>query len=138
MRVPEGVRASFVVFDRAAGRVVVERRPRQVFRSASLVKILMALDYMRERRVSAEDRALMRGLLRSSAGGGADHGVDGAGAPGGVTWVTGWGTVASVEGHRKRWGTRVNGKPGQRSGLFIRFWANSPSLTYVAFFSQGM
>ncbi|MGP4029168.1 hypothetical protein [Actinomadura sp. 3N407] len=71
VRVPEGVRASFVVFDRAAGRVVVERRPRQTFRSASLVKILMALDHMREHRVSADDRALMTGMLRSSDDGAA-------------------------------------------------------------------
>ncbi|MFG2091247.1 hypothetical protein [Spirillospora sp. NPDC048823] len=54
------------MFDLVAGRVVVERRPRQTFRSASLVKILVALDYMREHRVSADDRALMRDMLRSS------------------------------------------------------------------------
>ncbi|WP_243722866.1 hypothetical protein [Actinomadura sp. 7K507] len=71
VRVPEGVRASYVVFDRAAGRVVVERRPRQTYRSASLVKILMALDYMQEHRVSADDRALMGRMLRSSDDGAA-------------------------------------------------------------------
>ncbi|HEY8478334.1 MAG TPA: hypothetical protein VIL71_00760 [Spirillospora sp.] len=66
VRVPRGVRASYVVFDRAAGRVVVQRRPRQVFRSASLVKILIALDHLREHRVTDRDRALMRVMLRSS------------------------------------------------------------------------
>ena len=66
VRVPRGVRASYVVFDRAAGRVVVERRPRQTFRSASLVKILIALDHMAENRVSAADRELLRVMLRSS------------------------------------------------------------------------
>ncbi|XRQ16177.1 hypothetical protein ACN3XK_36500 [Actinomadura welshii] len=68
---PAGVRASYVVFDRVAGRVVVERKARQTFRSASLVKILMALDYMQENRVSADDRALMRVMLRSSDDGAA-------------------------------------------------------------------
>lgn len=66
VRVPRGVRASYVVFDRAAGRVVAERRPRQTFRSASLVKILIALDHMAENRVSAADRELLRVMLRSS------------------------------------------------------------------------
>lgn len=64
VRVPDGVRASYVVFDQE--RVVLERRARQVFRSASVVKILLALDYMREHEVSAADRALLRGMLRAS------------------------------------------------------------------------
>ncbi|MFI0373463.1 hypothetical protein ACH35V_36870 [Actinomadura sp. 1N219] len=66
MRVPDGVRTSYVVFDRVAGRVVAERRPRQVFRSASVVKILVALDYMQGREVSAADRKLLGVMLRSS------------------------------------------------------------------------
>ncbi|TDD70874.1 hypothetical protein E1298_36250, partial [Actinomadura rubrisoli] len=48
------------------GRVLVEHRPRQVFRSASVVKILLALDYLREHRVSVADRALLGVMLRSS------------------------------------------------------------------------
>ncbi|MFI0483558.1 hypothetical protein [Actinomadura sp. 9N215] len=71
VRVPDGVRASYVVFDRAAGRVVVERRPRQVFRSASVVKILLALDYLQGREVSAADRKLLGVMLRSSDDGAA-------------------------------------------------------------------
>lgn len=71
VRVPDGVRASYVVFDRAAGRVVAERDARRVFRSASVVKILLALDYMREHRVSAGDRALLGAMLRSSDDGAA-------------------------------------------------------------------
>ncbi|TDC44534.1 hypothetical protein E1281_33595 [Actinomadura sp. KC345] len=50
---------------------MVERRAKQTFRSASLVKILMALDYMQENRVTAEDRALMGRMLRSSDDGAA-------------------------------------------------------------------
>ncbi|WUI03891.1 hypothetical protein OHR68_19510 [Spirillospora sp. NBC_00431] len=71
VRVPAGVRASYVVFDRAAGRVVVERRARQVFRSASVVKILLALDYMQGHEVSAADRKLLGVMLRSSDDGAA-------------------------------------------------------------------
>ncbi|GAA0591390.1 hypothetical protein GCM10009546_62280 [Actinomadura livida] len=71
VRVPAGVRASYVVFDRGAGRVVVERGPRQTFRSASLVKILIALDHLRERRVSVRDRELLGIMLRSSDDGAA-------------------------------------------------------------------
>lgn len=66
VRVPDGVRASYMVFDRAAGRVVLERQPRRTFRSASVVKILLVLDYLREHEVSADDRALLGAMLRSS------------------------------------------------------------------------
>ena len=66
VRVPRGVRASYMVVDRVSGRVVVEREPRRVFRSASVVKILLALDYMERHEVSAGDRALLTTMLRSS------------------------------------------------------------------------
>jgi hypothetical protein len=66
VRVPAGVRASYMVFDRKAGRVVLERRASQTYRSASVVKILIALDYMDRHRVSAADRALLVPMLRSS------------------------------------------------------------------------
>ena len=66
VRVPEGVRASYVVFDRGAGRVVLERGARRTFRSASVVKILIALDFLERHRASAADRALLVPMLRSS------------------------------------------------------------------------
>ncbi|MEU5991220.1 hypothetical protein ABZ806_19815 [Spirillospora sp. NPDC047418] len=66
VRVPEGVRASYAVFDRKAGRVVLEREPRRTFRSASVVKILIALDFLERHRASAADRALLVPMLRSS------------------------------------------------------------------------
>lgn len=69
VRVPRGVRASYVVFDH--GRVVAERGARQVFRSASVVKILIALDYLERHEASAADRALLRVMLRSSDDGAA-------------------------------------------------------------------
>ncbi|TYB40118.1 hypothetical protein [Actinomadura chibensis] len=58
------MRVSYVVFER--GRVVAERRSRQTFRSASVVKILIALDFLERNRVSAADRALLQVMLRSS------------------------------------------------------------------------
>ena len=66
VRVPAGVRASYVVFDRRAGRVVLERGAKRTFRSASVVKILIALDYLQRHRASAGDRALLGSMLRSS------------------------------------------------------------------------
>jgi hypothetical protein len=66
VRVPAGVRASYEVFDRAAGRVVAARATRRTFRSASVVKILIALDYMDRHAVSAADRRLLVPMLRSS------------------------------------------------------------------------
>lgn len=66
VRVPAGVRASYVVFDRGAGRVVLERGAKRTFRSASVVKILIALDYLERHRASAADRALLGSMLRSS------------------------------------------------------------------------
>ena len=56
VEVPAGVRASWAVFDLAAGRAVAERRPAEVFRSASVVKVLMALDFLRGRVLEARDR----------------------------------------------------------------------------------
>lgn len=67
VRVPAGTRAGFVVFDRAAGRVTVSRDAHGTVRSASVVKLLIAVDFLeRNRAVSARDRALLRGMLRSS------------------------------------------------------------------------
>lgn len=66
VRVPAGVRASYVVFDRKARRVVLEREARRTFRSASVVKILIALDYLERHRVSAADRELLVPMLRES------------------------------------------------------------------------
>lgn len=71
VRVPVGVRASYEVFDRAAGRVVVARATRRTFRSASVVKILIAVDYMDRHEVSAADRRLLVPMLRSSDDGAA-------------------------------------------------------------------
>ncbi|MDL4814000.1 hypothetical protein [Actinomadura opuntiae] len=58
--------ASWVVFDLDAGRVVVERRAAEVFRAASVVKVLLALDFLRGRVVVGRDRGLVEAMLRVS------------------------------------------------------------------------
>jgi hypothetical protein len=58
-----------MVFDRGTGRVAVQFNARHRFRTASVVKILIALDYLRSRGaadVPPGDLALLRSMLRSS------------------------------------------------------------------------
>ncbi|MFA1551757.1 hypothetical protein [Actinomadura chokoriensis] len=54
------------MFDRKVGRIVLARQARRTFRSASVVKILIALDYLERHRASAADRVLLASMLRSS------------------------------------------------------------------------
>ncbi|WP_245681689.1 hypothetical protein [Actinomadura kijaniata] len=65
-RAPKGTLASFVVFDRGTGRTLLSHRPREVFRSASVVKILIALDHLERNGLRAADRPLLQVMLRSS------------------------------------------------------------------------
>jgi hypothetical protein len=72
-RVPAGMTVGYAVYDRTARRVTVQYNARHRFRSASVVKILIALDYLTRRRagtagtaIPAGDRALLRSMLRSS------------------------------------------------------------------------
>src|SRR5262245_36462644 len=46
VRIPTGVTAGYVVFDRVAGRVTVGGNVHHRFRSASVVKLLIAIDYL--------------------------------------------------------------------------------------------
>ncbi|WP_433782417.1 LGFP repeat-containing protein [Actinomycetospora sp. CA-101289] len=65
--VPADVTAGYVVYDRTTRRTVAESAPRARFRSASLVKLLIALDLTQGRTsVSSADRALLDSMLRSS------------------------------------------------------------------------
>src|SRR5437763_1917390 len=68
--VPAGVNAGIAVFDRQAGAFVVEQHTTARFRSASLVKLLIALDYLWDRGpgyvVAPADRARFDLMLRSS------------------------------------------------------------------------
>nr|WP_226899542.1 hypothetical protein [Nonomuraea phyllanthi] len=66
-KVPAGTTAAWVVFDRHAGRFVATRNAHRKFRSASVVKILIAIDYLERRKsVPAADARLLKIMLRSS------------------------------------------------------------------------
>ncbi|MFG1695146.1 hypothetical protein [Nonomuraea sp. NPDC049309] len=66
-RVPAGTTAAWVVFDRQAGRFVALRNAHRKYRSASVVKILIAIDYLEGRRtVPPADAELLKVMLRSS------------------------------------------------------------------------
>jgi hypothetical protein len=67
---PSGTSVSFVVVDRQTGQVRAEHAAHTQYRSASLVKLLIALDYVESRAPDAPippgDRALLESMLRSS------------------------------------------------------------------------
>ncbi|MGP3919599.1 hypothetical protein [Nonomuraea sp. 10N515B] len=66
-RVPAGTTAAWVVFDRQAGKIVATRNAHRAYRSASVVKILIAIDYLERRKsVPAADARLLKVMLRSS------------------------------------------------------------------------
>ncbi|MGH3429609.1 MAG: hypothetical protein ACRDQZ_18915 [Mycobacteriales bacterium] len=68
--VPKGMTASYVLYDRETNSVTSELNPTKQYRSASLVKLLIALDYLQTKgsldAVSATDRAALQSMLRSS------------------------------------------------------------------------
>lgn len=66
---PTGVDASLVVFDRDSGTASVQFEPHKQFRSASVVKVMIALDYLESHdpaAISADDKARLEAMLRSS------------------------------------------------------------------------
>ncbi|WP_344972469.1 hypothetical protein [Streptosporangium fragile] len=66
-RVPAGVTAGYVVFDRQTGKVTAHHDARRRFRSASVVKILIAIDHLESHRAVPEsDLALLKVMLRVS------------------------------------------------------------------------
>ncbi|NUR90756.1 MAG: hypothetical protein HOY71_42330 [Nonomuraea sp.] len=66
-KVPAGTTAGWVVFDRTSGKIVSHRNAHRKFRSASVVKIMIAIDYLEShRKVPATDAALLKVMLRSS------------------------------------------------------------------------
>jgi hypothetical protein len=84
--VPAGVTAGIAVFDRQTGAFTEQRNVTQRFRSASLVKLLIALDYLWNRgpgyAVAAADRDRFDLMLRSSDDDAASYfwKLDGSGA----------------------------------------------------------
>ncbi|SDY40707.1 hypothetical protein SAMN05421504_105460 [Amycolatopsis xylanica] len=72
---PDGMTAGYLVFDRVTG-TSSGRDEHKRFRSASVVKLLIALDYLESRgpdqAIPADDRALLEPMLRSSDNNGAN------------------------------------------------------------------
>ncbi|WP_371664922.1 SH3 domain-containing protein [Streptomyces sp. NBC_00280] len=68
--VPAGVTAGVAVFDRQTGTFTEQLNPTMQFRSASIVKLLIALDYLWNRdpayEIPAADRTQFNSMLRSS------------------------------------------------------------------------
>ena len=65
--VPAGTTAAWLVFDRQAGKFVAMRNAHRKYRSASVVKILIAIDYLeRGKPVPPADARLLKIMLRSS------------------------------------------------------------------------
>jgi hypothetical protein len=67
---PDGMTASFLVIDRKTGAPRLRKDEHRQYRSASLVKLLIALDYLETRgpnkEIPPEDRVLLEPMLRSS------------------------------------------------------------------------
>ncbi|MEV1065944.1 hypothetical protein [Streptomyces sp. NPDC050263] len=70
VEVPPGVTAGVAVFDRQTGTFTEQLNPRLRFRSASVVKLLIALDHLWNRgpdhTLPADDRARLDAMLRAS------------------------------------------------------------------------
>ncbi|WP_211591920.1 hypothetical protein [Microbispora sp. H10836] len=68
VRVPAGVTAGYAVVDVTTGKTVARHLAHHRFRSASVVKILIAVDYLERHKgaVPARDRALLTPMLRGS------------------------------------------------------------------------
>jgi hypothetical protein len=66
-QVPAGITAGYVVFDRQTGKITTNRYAHRKFRSASVVKILIAIDYLESHKsVSKGNLALLKEMLRVS------------------------------------------------------------------------
>ncbi|GAA0964748.1 hypothetical protein [Actinocorallia libanotica] len=74
-KVAPGVSARWVVYDRTTKKITSRRSAHRTVRSASVVKILIALDYLQRRggKVASADAARFRAMLRSSDDKAATH-----------------------------------------------------------------
>lgn len=75
-QVPVGVTAGIAVFDRQTGTFTEQLNPDATFRSASVVKLLLALDFLWNRSpdtIPAADRARLDTMLRRSDDNAANH-----------------------------------------------------------------
>lgn len=66
---PADVTAGYIVVDADSGETALQRNEHKKFRSASVVKLLIAMDYLETldgKEIPAEDKALLEPMLRSS------------------------------------------------------------------------
>ncbi|MGC3003555.1 hypothetical protein ACPF8X_35565 [Streptomyces sp. G35A] len=111
-QVPAGVTAGIAVFDRQTGTYTEQLNPNMRFRSASVVKLLMALDFLWNRgpdyTVPAADRTRLDAMLRSSSDASANHYWEALGRDAMVTRMAGRlglvDTVPPPAGHEGVWG----------------------------------
>ena len=70
VRIPADMDASYLMYDRVKDRVLAQRNPHKAYRSASVVKILIALDYLYSKGsfidISPKDLTALESMLRSS------------------------------------------------------------------------
>ncbi|MFE5889617.1 hypothetical protein [Streptomyces sp. NPDC056468] len=112
VQIPDGVTAGAAVFDRQAGTFTEELNTSLRFRSASVVKLLLALDFLWNRgpdyTVPAADRARLEPMLRSSWDDAANHYWSQNGGPAIITRMAGRlglkDTVGPPAGYDGYWG----------------------------------
>ncbi|WP_369268823.1 hypothetical protein AB5J55_01215 [Streptomyces sp. R11] len=112
VQVPDGVTAGAAVFDRQTGTFTEQLNTSLRFRSASVVKLLLALDFLWNRgpdyTVPAADRARLEPMLRSSWDDAANHYWSQNGGPAIITRMAGRlalkDTVGPPAGYDGYWG----------------------------------
>jgi hypothetical protein len=112
--IPPGITASYMVFDRDTGAVTLSGDPHNCIRSASLVKLMIALDYFdnhgADNPIPGQDQANLESMLRSSDDNAASE-----------LWVQeGWETI--VERIVAKLGLQDTGPPDDRG-----FWGYTPT-----------
>lgn len=112
--IPPGITASYMVFDRDAGAVTLSNDAHKCIRSASLVKLMIALDYFdnhgADNPIPGQDQVNLESMLRSSDDNAAS-----------ALWVQeGWETI--VERIVAKLGLQDTGPPDDRG-----FWGYTPT-----------
>jgi len=137
--VPAGVVAGIAVFDRQSGTFTEEHNPTMRFRSASLVKLLIVLDYLWHRgpdhAIPAAHRARLDAMLRSSDDAAATYFWRLGGSAAVVTRMVerlGLQDTAPPSGSRRGWGsTAVSAADLVRVYRYLLDAAPAPVRDYV-------
>ncbi|MFI9122455.1 hypothetical protein ACIGW0_24220 [Streptomyces bikiniensis] len=138
-QVPAGVTAGVAVFDRQTGTFTEQLDPAATFRSASVVKLLIALDFLWNRRpdtLPIADRTRLDAMLRSSQDAAANHYWSTYGGPAIVErMVTRLGladTAPPPAGHEGYWGyTAMSARDTVRTYRHVLESAPAPVRDFV-------